>query len=136
MHGHSASNSTSTKAHVVPRILARTGEQFKYRIPLSVPNMSPALSSSPTPSSPSLSEPLEVKLMSGLPLPRFIRTNVDVSSKPSTQERVAGKGKDRVMELTGVPSKADVGELNVAVYMKSTEECVGRVIIEVVERVR
>ncbi|KAH8081326.1 hypothetical protein BXZ70DRAFT_1012416 [Cristinia sonorae] len=122
----SASIMTNTRTHAVPRMLARTGEQFKFRVPLTFSHLL-----SPT-SSPAPGEPLEVKLMSGLPLPRFVRTNVDVMGKPERN----GGGSGRMVEFTGVPSKADVGELNVAVYMKSTEECVGRVIIEIVERAK
>lgn len=136
MHGHSASIST-TKTQGVPRMLARTGEQFKFRVPLNIPRVSPAAeSSSSTPSSPPFSEPLEVKLMSGLPLPRFVRANLDVLSRPGVEKGGKGQERERLVEFTGVPTKADVGELNVAVYMKSTEECVGRVIIEIVERAK
>ena len=131
MHGHSASVST-TKTQAVPRMLARTGEQFKFRVPLSLPQTTPATGPPSAPSSPSLTEPLEVKLMSGLPLPRFIRANLDNLSRPGA----AAKDRERLVEFTGVPTKEDVGELNVAVYMKSTEECVGRVIIEIVERAK
>lgn len=135
MHGHSASIST-TKTQAVPRMLARTGEQFKFRVPLSIPQPTPALSPLPTPSSPPLNEPLDVKLMSGLPLPRFVRANVDVVSRPNASDKGKTKHSERLVEFTGVPTKGDVGELNVAVYMKSTEECVGRVIIEIVERAK
>lgn len=44
-----------------------------------------------------------------------------------------GQERERLVVFTSVPTKADVGELNVAVC---TDQCVGRVIIEIVERAK
>ncbi|KAI0699619.1 hypothetical protein C8T65DRAFT_728971 [Cerioporus squamosus] len=101
--------------HPPQRMLARTGERFKFSVPLvtegTVHNQ----------------KKLDVRLVSGRPLPKFIRANAEGARV--TKE----KGKDRrVVDLWGVPVRADVGEYSVGVY--DGKECVGRVIVEVVER--
>ncbi|KAI0353439.1 hypothetical protein OH77DRAFT_1591427 [Trametes cingulata] len=110
-HGHERYTYTGTgDIFPVPRMLARAGERFKYRVTTTL-----ALASK---------GPLEARLVSGRPLPRFIKADLEAS----------GKGEKRVIELHGVPVGADVGEFDVAVYDKESRECVGRVVVEVVER--
>ncbi|THG94916.1 hypothetical protein EW026_g6650 [Hermanssonia centrifuga] len=93
----------------VPRMLARTGEQFKFRVPLTLPSSAAAA--------------FEIRLVSGKKLPRFVKV-----------EFISGKGQLKKMaEFSGVPGKSDLGELNIGVYEKGTVgECVGRVILELV----
>ena len=101
--------------HPPQRMLARTGERFKFSVPLVVDVQS--------------QKKLDVRLVSGRPLPRFIRANADgarVVKDPKLKEE------RRVVDLWGVPVRADVGEYSVGVY--DGKECVGRVIVEVVER--
>ncbi|KAI0365207.1 hypothetical protein BV20DRAFT_1028527 [Pilatotrama ljubarskyi] len=110
-HGHERYTYTGTgDIFPVPRMLARAGERFKYRVTTTL-----ALASK---------GPLEARLVSGRPLPRFIKADLEAS----------GKGEKRVIELHGVPMGADVGEFDVAVYDRESRECVGRVVVEVVER--
>ncbi|KAI0628174.1 Alpha/Beta hydrolase protein [Trametes polyzona] len=94
-----------------PRMLARVGERFRYRV---------ATSATPT-------AELEVRLRSGKPLPRFVRAVLD----PITAN---ARGDQRMVELCGTPAGLDVGELQVGVYVKGSGECVGNVVVEVVER--
>lgn len=106
----------------MPRMLARVGEQFKFRIPV-------------IPSSDDLhqrlhlqSAALEVKLISGKSLPRFVHVNVEAATSD-----VRGSS-PRVVEFSGAPLQTDVGELNVGVFVRGSDLCVGRVIIEIVGR--
>ncbi|KAF7790166.1 hypothetical protein EIP86_001118 [Pleurotus ostreatoroseus] len=96
----------------VPRMLSRAGEFFRFRVALTLPA--------------SAATALEVRLMSGQKLPKFVKADVVA---------VSGRDQKRTVELSGVPTKADMGEYNVGVYEKGTVgECVGRVVLEVVER--
>ncbi|KAI0793537.1 hypothetical protein C8Q74DRAFT_1314648 [Fomes fomentarius] len=132
-HGHGRGG----RAPVVPapRMLARTGERFKFRVPVSAPAPpSPTLNTSTNPKRASLSRPkdLEVRLLSGRPLPKFFRVNLD--GVPSGLGARAGDVGRRVVELWGVPVRADCGEYEIGVYAKEGGERVGRVLVEVVER--
>lgn len=106
----------------VPRMLARTGEPFKFRVPLQSVG-------SPSPSGPLKPHPLEARLLSGKPVPKFIKVDFDAfgSSAGSRAQR-------RIVQFRGIPSKADSGELNIGIYDFESGECVGRAVIEVVER--
>jgi axial budding pattern protein 2 len=96
----------------VPRMLARMGEQFRFRISLSLPITSTA--------------PLEVRLMdTGSKLPRFLKVDLAATTSSSAEKRV--------VEFSGVPTKADVGELEVGVYERGRTECVGRIVIEIIK---
>lgn len=103
-------------------MLARSGEQFKFRVPLMSVD-------SPSPSGPKKPGPLEARLVSGKPIPKFIKVDFDAigSSAGSRAER-------RIVQFRGIPSKADAGELNIGIYDFESGECVGRAIIEIVER--
>ena len=82
------------------------GELFKFSVPLVL-----------------------LRLVSGRPLSKFNRASADgarVVKDPKLKEE------RRVVDLWGVPVRADVGEYSVGVY--DGKECVGRVIVEVVER--
>lgn len=96
----------------VPRMLSRAGEFFRFRVALTLPASAAAA--------------LEVRLLAGGALPKFVKADV---------VNVSGRGQKRTVELSGVPTKADLGEYSVGVYEKgSAGECVGRVVLEVVER--
>ncbi|GJE90457.1 hypothetical protein PsYK624_065930 [Phanerochaete sordida] len=111
-HVGQLSRSTTAAGPVpTPRMLKRTGEPFQFRIALMLPL--------------SHTKPLEVRPEGGKKLPRFLK--VDLTAVAS-----AGAEK-RVVEFSGTPVKADVGEVNIGVYERGGSECVGRVIIEVVE---
>ena len=60
---------------------------------------------------------METRLVSGRALPRFIRAEVEA----------AGVG------IAGVPARGDIGVYEVGLFERGGE-CVGRVIVEVVER--
>lgn len=62
--------------------------------------------------------------MTGKMLPKFIKADmctVGVRGRPG-------------MELSGTPTGKDIGELSVGVYERGSGECVGRVVMEIVER--
>ncbi|KZT66099.1 hypothetical protein DAEQUDRAFT_634706, partial [Daedalea quercina L-15889] len=103
------------KIAIVPRMLARTGEQFRFRVPVSYSAGSP-LTASRKPKA------LEARLVGGGPLPRFVKADLGASTEK------------RVVEFWGVPGNKDTGELCVGIYEKESERCVGRVIIQIVER--
>lgn len=111
-HMGQLSRSTTTAGPVpTPRMLARTGEPFRFRIALMLPI--------------SHTKPLELRPEGDRKLPRFLK--VDLAA-------AAGAGAEkRVVEFSGVPTKADVGEANLGVYERGGSECVGRIIIEVVD---
>ena len=96
----------------VPRMLARAGEQFRFRVALTLPAAA--------------ATSLEVRLVSGGKLPKFIK--IDFVT-------VAGRENKRTVELSGVPSRDNLGEFSIGVYERGTAaECVGRVDLQVVER--
>ncbi|KAI0782620.1 hypothetical protein C8Q75DRAFT_497574 [Abortiporus biennis] len=123
-------NPHPAKARTVPRMLARTTQQFKFRVPLLL-----------SPTIPYSSIRFDTRLMNGKPLPKYIKvlfdTEVGRGTKASSSD---GEDAKRIVELTGVPGVRDVGELNIGVFGKvgenGKEECVGRVIIEIVEKAK
>lgn len=102
-----------------PRMLARTNEYFRFRVPLSLPMASKS--------------ELEVKTVHGLQLPGFIKVDPNASSSPrsTTTDRDQER---RIVELSGLPGTGDIGELHIVVYERGETVCVGRIILEVVER--
>ena len=115
-HGHDAASIASGKIPIVPRMLARTGEQFRFRVPIS--------GGSPLAAAGGRPKTLEARLVNGKPLPRFVRTDLAQGAR----------GERRVAEFWGVPGAKDTGELSVMIYEKESERCVGRVVIQIVER--
>ncbi|RDB23344.1 Axial budding pattern protein 2 [Hypsizygus marmoreus] len=87
------------------KTLVRSGERFRFRVPI--------------PSS-TRSRKLEVKLVSGRPLPKFL--HVDMS----------GVKINGAIELYGAPAFGDIAELTVGVY-DDDGVCVKKVVIEVVK---
>ncbi|OCH91402.1 hypothetical protein OBBRIDRAFT_818795 [Obba rivulosa] len=103
----------------VPRMLARTGEQFRFRV-----SVSPSARGAPAGAgSPKNTAALEARLVSGGALPRYMKVDLDA----------AGSGR-RVVELWGTPGARDVGEVNVGIYECEGGVCVGRAVVEVVTR--
>ncbi|KIP04706.1 hypothetical protein PHLGIDRAFT_41927, partial [Phlebiopsis gigantea 11061_1 CR5-6] len=112
--GGNAEHSLGKSAGPVPtpRMLARAGDPFKFRISTGLPLAS--------------TTPLEVRLVdSGKKPPRFLK--VDLAALAS-----AGAEK-RVVEFSGVPALNDLGQWSVGVFVRGGDECVARVEIEVVE---
>jgi axial budding pattern protein 2 len=91
-------------ASMTHRILVRENEKFRYRLPALCATKKVSLS---------------MTLMDGSPIPSYIRTDwgqaVDVGS----------------IEFSGIPSKEDIGELNIGIF-DDHGECIARVIIEIV----
>ncbi|KAK7683276.1 hypothetical protein QCA50_013538 [Cerrena zonata] len=108
-HGHG--NTSSTKS--TQRILARIREAFRFRVQLDSSTRSDIHSVA-----------LETKLASGERVPRFIRADLGSTSSKSSS---------RSIEFSGTPLLSNVGEYCIMVYVKGTEECVGRVVLEIVQ---
>ncbi|KZT07365.1 uncharacterized protein LAESUDRAFT_107448 [Laetiporus sulphureus 93-53] len=123
-HGQEIAYSPSGKIPIVPRMLARSGEQFKFRVPVSYSAGSPL--NGTTQRKPKM---LEARLMSGKPLPKFVKS--DLNTVPGTS---GARVEKRVVEFWGVPTARDTGELNIGIYERDGDKCVGRVIIQIVER--
>ena len=111
-HGHGRASSTKS----VQRFLARIREAFKFRIQLDSSTRSDLHSVA-----------LEMRLESGERVPRFIRGDLSPTSNKSAP---------RSIELAGTPLLSNVGEYRVLIYVKGTEECVGRFILEIVQQKR
>jgi axial budding pattern protein 2 len=107
-HGHGSVR--DSEGNIVSRMLVRTSEKFKFRIPASIDSSSHK------------KVQLDVRLISGHPLPNFLEANVKGSGKYK-----------RAVEFLGTPTVRDIGEISVGVYMRDGE-CVARVVIEVVGR--
>ncbi|KAF8963446.1 hypothetical protein BDZ97DRAFT_1820965 [Flammula alnicola] len=90
------------------KVLVRTGERFKFRVPI------------PSASTPGQTRGYYVKLISGQPLPKFIHPNLN---------GISTKG---VLELSGVATFRDIGERSIGVFAERDGACVARVMIEVV----
>jgi axial budding pattern protein 2 len=102
-HQNNRSNSKN-----VARAIVRIGEKFRFRVP--VPPASPTLLRTRV---------LEVKLVSGEPLPEFMHVDMGEIAKG-------------VVEVFGVPASPDLGEVGVGVYT-SDGICVSQMILEVVK---
>lgn len=111
----------SGRIPIVPRMLARTGEQFKFRVPVSYSAGSPLAGGR--------GKTLEARLLSGAPLPAFVKSDLTAVSGGA-----GARVEKRVVEFWGTPGARDTGELNVGIYERQGDRCVGRVIIQIVER--
>lgn len=90
------------------KVLLRAGERFKFRVPV------------PARTGAAKAKGYYVKLTSGQVLPKFVQ--LDLSG-------IAAKG---VLELSGVPTPRDIGEMTVGIYAEHDGTCAASVIIEVV----
>ncbi|KAF8909383.1 hypothetical protein CPB84DRAFT_1515002 [Gymnopilus junonius] len=93
---------------ITMKALVRVGERFKFRVPIRTAVNLPK------------AKGYYAKLLSGQPLPPFIRA--DLSG-------IKAKG---ALELSGIATFRDVGERTVGVYAEKDELCVATVLIEVV----
>ena len=103
-HGGPQSGTDSTD---VMRVLVRTGERFKFRVPIPAAAMNQA-------------RKYTVKLTSGQALPKFIHPDFNWISK---------KG---VLELAGLATIRDLGEMMIGVYGEQDGVCVATVMLEIV----
>ena len=90
------------------KVLVRIGEKFKFRVPI--------------PDSYRQTRGYHVKMTSGQPLPKFLQAD------PSG---INSKG---VLELSGIASFKDLGEMMVGIYGERDGVCVATVVIEVVSK--
>lgn len=100
----SSQTSVATKSRPA-RFLARVGERFLFTIHVA-----------------DMVSMLDVRLVSGGQLPRFIHVN-----------RMAGNSKN-VVQLWGLPTIGDEGELEIGMYTSGRGVCIGRAIMEVVSK--
>lgn len=110
---------TSSAGHAakpVQRILARIREAFKFRVQLESSSGNDLHSAT-----------LELKLMSGGRVPSFVRADLTPS---------VNKTSPRAIDFAGTPLSSNVGVLDIGVFVRGTGECVGRLILEVVEQKR
>lgn len=108
---------TSVRAHGqttgadTMRVLVRVGEKIKFRLPIATISESYKTN-----------RKYEAKLTSGMPLPKFLR--VDLNGI-----------KDRgIVEFTGIAGVKDLGTIEVGVYAVTGGACMGKVIIEIAKK--
>lgn len=94
----------------VLKMLVRSGERFRFRVPISPADSSTA----------SRTRKFDIRLMSGKPLPKFL--HVDMSG-------IKTKG---AIEFYGAPASGDLGEMTVGVYVENGV-CIRTVIVEVIK---
>lgn len=100
----SSQTSVTTKNRPA-RFLARAGERFLFTIHVA-----------------EMSNIVDVRLVSGGQLPRFIHVN-----------RTAGTNKN-IVQLWGLPAIGDEGELEIGIYASNQGICIGRAIMEIVPK--
>lgn len=98
----SSQTSVTTKNRPA-RFLARVGERFLFTIRVT-----------------EMTDVVDVRLVSGGQLPRFVHVN-----------RTAGNKKN-VVQLWGLPAIEDEGELEIGIYTPDRGICIGRAIMEVI----
>ena len=98
----SSQTSVTTKTRPA-RFLARVGERFLFTIRMT-----------------EVADIVDVRLVSGAQLPRFVHVN-----------RMVGNQKN-VVQLWGLPASEDEGELEIGIYTSGRGVCVGRAIMEVI----
>jgi axial budding pattern protein 2 len=94
------------------KILVRVGEKFKFRVP--IPVTSPESYRQP--------RGYHVKMTSGQALPKFLQADP------------GGINSKGVLELSGIASFRDLGEMIVGIYGERDGVCVATVVIEVVSK--
>lgn len=100
----SSQTSVTTKSRPA-RFLARVGERFLFTIHVA-----------------EMADVVDVRLVSGGQLPRFVHVN-----------RMVGNKKN-VVQLWGLPAIGDKGELEIGIYTSDRGVCIGRAIMEVVSK--
>ncbi|EGN95020.1 hypothetical protein SERLA73DRAFT_113744 [Serpula lacrymans var. lacrymans S7.3] len=109
-HGHGQAG--TLKENTISRILVRTGERFKFRIPIKSSN--------------TVYRKVEARLVSGQALPGFLQLDFKGSG--------VGVKDKKMVEFFGVPTENDIGEVHVGVYTIEDGDCLAKVIVEVVGR--
>lgn len=99
----------TAKENRVSRFIVRTGERFKFRVP-----MKTGVSSA--------CPKLEARQISGQALPKFLQLEL----KGHTGEV------RKVVEFSGIPTEHDVGEIHVGVFNTDGGECLAKVVVEIV----
>lgn len=140
----SGSGKRSSKGSLaMSRILVRTGERFAFKYPISITPSSPAMSTPSTSSTARQAAMVDRKLIArplnggkGSRLPAFLLSSVSSAMPSPTSPASNKKRKDRYeLEFWGTPAAKDVGEVTLGIFCESaegTEECVGKLVIEVV----
>ena len=100
----SSQTSVTTRSRPA-RFLARVGERFLFTIHVA-----------------EMADAVDVRLVSGGQLPRFVHLN-----------RMSGNKKN-VVQLWGLPAIGDKGELEIGIYASDRGVCIGRAIMEVVSK--
>ncbi|KAF9244088.1 hypothetical protein BU15DRAFT_86056 [Melanogaster broomeanus] len=109
---HGIGAMSGSKENETSRFLVCTGEKFKFRVSIR--------------HSSNRYRKLEARLISGRALPLFICAEL---------KGFGGKVDERkAVEFYGVPTEGDVGELHIGVFNVEGDECLARVIVEVVAR--
>ncbi len=105
------------------RTIVRVGEKFKYRVPVSVPSgFAPGQGGNgSTGPAGNQAQNLEVRLISGNPLPEFLHVDLNVAKY---------KG---AAVFYGMAEAGDMGIIEVGLYTREGV-CVARVLMEVVGR--
>lgn len=98
----SSQTSVTTKSRPA-RFLARVGERFLFTIHVA-----------------EMADMVDVRLVSGGQLPRFVHVNRTTGSKKN------------VVQLWGLPATMDRGDLEIGIYVSGRGVCIGRAIMEVV----
>lgn len=99
----------TAKENRVSRFIVRTGERFKFRVP-----MKTGVSSA--------CPKLEARQISGQALPKFLQLEL----KGHTGEV------RKVVEFSSIPTEHDVGEIHVGVFNTDGGECLAKVVVEIV----
>ncbi|KAI6167402.1 hypothetical protein EDD17DRAFT_1540661 [Pisolithus thermaeus] len=107
---HQGQDYRRSQVNPVPRFLVRVAEKFKFGIPIQIAG--------------GRRRKLEARLVSGDALPAFMQ--VELKSYGSSN------GRKRAVEFYGVPAEDDIGELHVGIFNMETDECLVRVVVEVI----
>ncbi|KIM44917.1 hypothetical protein M413DRAFT_67650 [Hebeloma cylindrosporum] len=98
---------SGTDSTDVMRVLVRTGERFKFRVPIPAASVNQG-------------RKYAVRLTSGQALPKFIHPDLNW---------ITSKG---VLELSGLATARDLGEMVIGVYGEEDGVCVATVVLEIV----
>ncbi|KAI6101309.1 hypothetical protein F5141DRAFT_1031218 [Pisolithus sp. B1] len=107
---HQGQDYRRSQVNPVPRFLVRVAEKFKFGIPIQIAG--------------GRRRKLEARLVSGDALPAFMQ--VELKSYGSSN------GRKRAVEFYGIPAEHDIGELHVGIFNTETDECLVRVVVEVI----
>jgi len=106
----SSGHKSGTDSIDIMRVLIRTGERFKFRVPILAASVN----------QPKEAKKYSVRLASGQALPKFIHPDLNWISRRG------------VLELSGVATARDLGEMIIGVYEEQDGVCVATTILEIV----